>query len=52
MRWGEAGGALLAALGGRAMLLPGAIDFGDNYAEIVRAGQAAACPDWPAVAAA
>ena len=36
MRWGESGGALLAALGARATLLPQPIDFGDSYAQIVR----------------
>jgi len=35
-RWGEPGSALLAAIGGRATLLPQPIDFGDSYTEIVR----------------
>ena len=35
-RWGEPGSALMAAIGGRATLLPQPIDFGDSYAEIVR----------------
>jgi len=36
VRWSEPGNELLADLGGRAVLLPQAIDFGDSYAEIVR----------------